>query len=243
MSAKRTITLPDGTKLATTAAYAHLAESPDWDGKCCSATKAGKRCGQPAMRGQIVCKMHGGKTPKALAAASNRLHRAAIRGQIGDMLAQYEELVPDGMDPLTGLLEVVTRTWLMARVYGDLVAELASHTTATVERVPQEKGAPYTDVRVTEAAVVDPDHLGDLRTHPLVDDYRRWLSEHARACKLALDAGVEERQIQLAERQARNIVSAVQAALDALELTAEQAAKAPQVVANLLRAVAGGGRA
>lgn len=154
------------------------------------------------------------------------------------MLAKYEELVPDGMDPLTGLLEVVTRTWLMVRVYGDLVAELQTDSTARVDLV-EVGNKVATEVTITKPALVDPNHLGDLRSSPLVREYFTWLSEHARVCKLALDAGVEERQVRLAEQQAQSIVTAVQAALDALELTPEQAAKAPDVIASLLRAVAG----
>jgi hypothetical protein len=240
--ARRRITMPDGTALWTAARYAEAAGSPDWDGKCCAERKnGGGRCRGNAMTGQIVCRLHGGQSEQARAGAAGRLHQVAIRGQVADMLDKYEELVPDGMDPLTGLLEVVTRTWLMVRVYGDLVAGLATHSTAEVELVQVGEGRTATDVTITEPALIDPNHLGDLRTNPLVRDYREWIAAHAKACKLALDAGVEERQVRLAEQQAQGIVTAVQAALDALELTPEQADKAPAVVANLLSAVAGEG--
>lgn len=81
--------------------------------------QSGVACKRPPHPGAAVCTTHG-LNGRARANAANRLHRAAIDGQVGQMLAQYKELIPDGMDPLTGLLAVVSRTWLMMRVYGDL---------------------------------------------------------------------------------------------------------------------------
>jgi len=125
-------------------------------------------------------------------------------------------------------------------VYGDLVAELRTDLTALVEHAETTIGSHYVDVLITEPALADPDPAGGLATHPYVAEYHKWTTEHARACKLALDAGVEERRVRLAEHQAQGVVTAVQAAMNALDLLPEQSARAPQVIANLLRAIAGG---
>lgn len=62
----------------------------------------------------------------------------------------------------------------------------------------------------------------------------------ARFAKLALDAGIAERQVRLAEQQGALVASAIDRILDALGLSAEQRALVPQVVPRELRAVTGG---
>jgi hypothetical protein len=57
-------------------------------------------------------------------------------------------------------------------------------------------------------------------------------------CAAALKAGVEERFVKLAESQGALLASVIKAILGDLDLTPEQAAKAPDVAARHLRAVA-----
>ncbi|MBK5223869.1 MAG: hypothetical protein JJE52_13560 [Acidimicrobiia bacterium] len=106
---------------------------------------------------------------------------------------------------------------------------------------PTSASLGYTDIVVTEPALIDPSHLGDMKINPLVVEYRAWTSEHAKACKLALDAGVDAKLVQLAQSEAQNVAKSVMAAINDLDLTPEQAAKAPQVIANILRAITGEG--
>jgi hypothetical protein len=50
----------------------------------CHATRRdGERCGNPPMRGQGTCRMHGGSSPQARRAAGRRLEAAARRRAIG----------------------------------------------------------------------------------------------------------------------------------------------------------------
>jgi hypothetical protein len=57
---------------------------------CGRRTRSGGTCTQWAMRGQTVCKMHGGKSPQALRTAAERL--AAL---VDPALAELGKLVED----------------------------------------------------------------------------------------------------------------------------------------------------
>ncbi|GAA5073886.1 hypothetical protein GCM10023336_61580 [Streptomyces similanensis] len=61
-------------------------------------------------------------------------------------------------------------------------------------------------------------------------------------CDLAARMGVEERLVTLAEVQTKIMYEAMNRALDALELTAAQRARVPDVMAGLLRGMAAEGR-
>jgi hypothetical protein len=61
-------------------------------------------------------------------------------------------------------------------------------------------------------------------------------------CDLAARLGVSERLVTLAEVQTKIMLEAMNRALDALELTAEQRRRVPDVMAGLLRGMATEGR-
>jgi hypothetical protein len=62
----------------------------------------------------------------------------------------------------------------------------------------------------------------------------------SRFSKMALDAGVEERMVRVAERIGDQLAAAVRGILDDLQLTAEQAEQAPQIVRRHLKLLEGG---
>jgi hypothetical protein len=68
-----------------------------------------------------------------------------------------------------------------------------------------------------------------------------WTEKAARISKLALDAGIEERQIKLAERQGEAIIAAIRAVVIGLNLPEEMQAKAFQLAAGALRELTDGG--
>lgn len=67
-------------------------------------------------------------------------------------------------------------------------------------------------------AIHGPDHLGDERPHVLLALYNEERDRLAKIAKLAIDAGIAERAITIAEAQADAIVSVVTAVLDSLDL-------------------------
>lgn len=60
----------------------------------------------------------------------------------------------------------------------------------------------------------------------------------ANVCKVAIDAGVAQRQIALAEQQGQMLALAINQILDALDLTFDQKQLVPEVVPTVLRAIA-----
>jgi hypothetical protein len=61
----------------------------------------------------------------------------------------------------------------------------------------------------------------------------------ARVCKMALDAGVAERQVRVAEAQGELLASVIKAILTGLGLDKDQQDKAPAIVRRHLLALAG----
>lgn len=76
------------------------------------------------------------------------------------------------------------------------------------------------------------------------DSQQQWLRVHreerrhmVQVAKLALDAGIAEREIQLAEQQGMILASAIEQILERLELTPTQTSMIPEIVPAVLRAV------
>lgn len=177
-------------------------------------------------RGQTICGPHGGKAPQNLAAGARRLHAAAIETKVAATIAAYDGV--DTVDPLNGLLEVVARTSIWVQLLGAMVGELD-----TKPEVGDAGG-------ITNAAVYGQNHLGDGAPHVLVDMYGQWLERHARACKLALDAGIDERRIQLQRDQVEIAVTVIRGTLHAFDIDATDP-QVGEIIGTQLRLVAGGG--
>jgi len=71
--------------------------------RCHAAVRSGDRCGQPALVGQNICRLHGGKTPKNLATAERRLLDQAARR----MLAKWDPDPTPVDDPIASLKRVI----------------------------------------------------------------------------------------------------------------------------------------
>lgn len=90
--------------------------------------------------------------------------------------------------PVEVLVDAVRRSAAMVALLGGLVGELDA-----VHRL---------------------DHEGVQRPDVLVLLYGTWVDRSARAAKLALDAGVEERQVRLEEHHGRGIATVLRGVLD-----------------------------
>lgn len=135
-------------------------------------------------------------------AAARRAERAKLDKRIEDLLVEHD--LPDA-DPIDGLLEVVRRTGAMMRVLGMLVGELDPDDTG-FHHLHAEKPTPIDSIG-TEVVI-----------HPLVTEYGTWVDRHAKSCKLALDAGIDERRVRVAERQVSGLEQAVVKALERTEM-------------------------
>lgn len=70
-----------------------------------------------------------------------------------------------------------------------------------------------------------------------VEIYQRERAHFVRVAKTALDAGIAERQVRLAERYGDMLADVIDGLLDGLDLTNDQRAKVPELVPTVLRAV------
>lgn len=158
----------------------------------CSATaRSGDRCRRSAIPGGTVCHYHGGASPKVREAAVRRLERARLEGQVRAMLDELDE--PPADHPIEALLDVMDRSAAMVLLLGAMVGELS------IDRGDPAQG------EGGASTLYGPDHLGDARAHVLLQLYGEWLDRKARVARLAVDANVEQRRMELGEQQAERI--------------------------------------
>lgn len=200
--------------------------------RCWSRTKKSggtAQCPNRAMKGQNICRVHGGSAPQSIKAAERRI----TEEKAAALVATY------------GLKIETTATEALL----DEVQWTAGHVAWLRERVQEIEGA---------AAVVGTDGEHPLVwgvTKEKTGGEDRGITEEAapniwlklyqqerahlvKVCSEAIRAGIEERRIRLAEQQGALVAQAIRAILADLNLTAEQEAKVPEIVPRHLRALA-----
>lgn len=156
------------------------------------------------------CQSHGGHSPQVLARRENDETEAQVERQLGALLVAKGRQVQE--HPLDGLLAEVDRSSMVVTALGELVGDL--------ETVAMRNGQ------------------GNAVPHVVLDLWNREREFHAKVCKMALDAGVDERRLRLVESQVERLFTAVTGALRELELDDEQQARFRSSLANRLRSLA-----
>lgn len=181
------------------------------DGKCNSLKRNGQeRCELPAGSGTDH---PGWGACRYHGGNSPALRKSAVRAQVRDMAQELD------MDPHDALLFAVrlaagTVNWIRSRIL-DL----------------EESGSDGTSEELAaEAAMIE-------SLHKVYGEERDRL---AKAAKLAIDAGIDERRIQLEEDQGVLIAKAVTAILTDIGLTPEQKKNAPAIARKHLLALSAG---
>jgi hypothetical protein len=172
------------------------------------AERRGFPCRNRPMAGQEVCHAHGGRSPQARRAASERAGRVKAREAVAAFGLSRD------VSPTEALLEEVR--WSAGHV------EWLRNRIADFDESPR-------------ALTLDPEGKA------ILDVYGQERDRLVRIAKTTLDAGVEERRVQLAESQGALVAGAIRRILVRLNLTAEQEALVGVVVPSELRALAGGG--
>ena len=183
-------------------------------GKCNAKTRSGGRCSKAAgwgteHVGQGRCKLHGGNTPLHVKSAQIATAREAVN----------ELALPRNIHPMEALLEELARTagavrWLDEKVQSIEEDKLVGPVGGAHGGFPEYKRSVWVSVWEDERA-----HM-------------------AKVAKLCLDAGIDERRVQLAERQGQLMAEVIKQILADLKLSPTQAKKAPAIVRNRLTALA-----
>lgn len=205
-------------------------------GPACRGHKTGTdkqvACTKAPIAGGFVCRTHGGALTKTKVAAAQRLAFMSAQGEIAELMRECD--VPE-QHPIDGLLEVVRISGSMMRLLTLKVGELAEE--PGVEDVLVEgRGGELSTKRVaTEDAFWGLDKDGQMTPHIYVQLLRLWTERYERACKTALEAGIEERRIRLAEDTVDTFFTALGKAVAVAGLDPEVRALLNQALADELR--------
>jgi hypothetical protein len=183
--------------------------------KCIGKKSNGEPCSRWAVKGATVCPSHGGSAPQVR-------KRAAVRAEL-----ESWGLGDTTVDPGETLLRLLSQAAARADRYA-----------AAIQRLVDEQGL--------EAALVGDTYvIDDSGESRKVGEYIRGLAQlenqerdrAANFAKLAIQAGLAERQVRLAERQTSIVEKALMATLDDLGLSDEQQQKAFGRLAHHLRLI------
>ncbi|TLP72954.1 HGGxSTG domain-containing protein [Nesterenkonia sphaerica] len=208
------------------------------DRKICGARNrtTGEPCQRSPMMDSTRCRTHGGRSPQSQKAASERRERRNALRQLS-ILGEVPEA---NVDPTQALLELVTQKHAQVHALRQIVSELEAH--------EGESHDGEVDLRRHPMVWGLTSHEKGSGVHGPIDKETEqagasiWLKllqeaedQLARYTTAALKAGVEQRQLDVTERQAATFYSAINRILDSLELTTEQQARVPSVVPGVLR--------
>lgn len=197
--------------------------------RCGAKTRAGGRCQRASgwgtgHSGVGRCKFHGGASPQA-----------EVGGAIA--LARQEAVVmgrPLAMEPHEALLECIRIAAGEVAYASERIAALeetdAVGPVITTRPLKHEKGAESRTERVHEE--------GEPRLHIWIVVRQRAMDRLVNYSKIALNAGVEERRVRLAEQQGALIAGAIRRILESLGVANHP--QAPAVVRRELTLIAGG---
>lgn len=208
-----------------------------WKGDpACSAHLKGtdppEPCGRNPTKGMKVCRPHGAASPKAIAARDQKLALMTANGEIADLMRECD--IPD-QHPIDGLLEVVRVSGSMMRLLTIKVGELAEDPSVQEVLVETAGGDLGTRRRAGEDAFWGLNHQGEMVPHTYVSLLRIWTERYERACKTALEAGIEERRIRLAEDTSETFFSALNKAVAVAGLDPDVRAALTKALAEELR--------
>lgn len=139
----------------------------------------------------------------------------SAEGEIAELMRDVD--VPD-QHPVDGLLEVVRVSGAMMRLLTIKVGEL-NHSPGDVTLAVSGEGDL---IETAKQGFWMPNHQREMVAHTYVQLLGTWSERYARACKLALDANIDERLVRNAEQTSELMFKAIGEALEAASLTPGQ---------------------
>lgn len=189
-------------------------------------------CTKQPLKTLSKCRSHGGATALARQAQTQRLALLSAQGEIGELMRECD--IPE-QHPIDGLLEVVRVSGSMMRLLTIKVGELAEDPTIEDVLVETRDGDLSTRRRAGEDAFWGLNHTGEMVPHTYVQLLRIWTERYERACKTALEAGIEERRIRLAEDTSATFFTALTKAVAVAGLPPEMRSLLTKALADELR--------
>lgn len=193
--------------------------------KCTANRSAGAGpCNNYRVKGTSVCRKHGGAAPQVKRAAQVKL----AREQVQKAVITYGLAVD--VSPTQALLDEVRWTaghvaWLRVQVQALEQSAIGWNLAQREDKNAVE----FTGSDFTYAAV----------PHVLIDLYQRERKHLVDVCKAAISAGIEERHLQMAERQGEVLAVGLHKVFDALSLTIDQRSMLPDLVPKMLTEIRG----
>jgi hypothetical protein len=186
--------------------------------RCTAHRTNGQPCARAPIKGHTVCATHGGSAPQVKDAAARHLAVAAVTAEL-DRLG-----IPIPTNPTDALLSQL--------------AEAAGNVSYLRQELQRQQQLATDADRPGSTPLVQHGQW-TATVAPLVTLYGEWSDRMARLAKLALDAGVDERAIALAERLGALLADTLEAALSDREwgLTEEQRHLGRTVLGRHLKAV------
>lgn len=201
-----------------------------WGGIACGAQKrqGPGQCTRPAGEGTSHlgygrCKLHGGST---------RNHRMSTAMQ--EALDQATRVMgaPLDIDPMDALL------WCVRITAGEV-----AYSTWRIETGVDEEdavGNPVTHSETSRSGSEESyeetaDTFSPPELHIWIRVRQDAVARLAKYSKMALDAGIAERAVQIAEEAGERLAVAIRSILESLDLSVEQERKAPEIVSSALR--------
>jgi hypothetical protein len=207
-----------------------------WQGApSCIAHKKGTDPLEPCTKNKIkktdMCRSHGG----AAGPQGKQVERIALMEAQGEIAQLMREVDVPEQHPIDGLLEVVRVSGAMMRLLTIKVGELSEEPESVTIMVETKKGDLLEKDVAGNDALWGHNKDGEMVPHIWVTLLRTWTERYERACKTALDAGIEERRIRLAEDTADTFFAALTKTTATLGLSPEQTEKLWQGLARELR--------
>lgn len=195
--------------------------------KCRATTKrTGEPCKNWAIKGGTVCKSHGGGSRKVRAKANRTLAQTQTRHKAMRALARFGQLPDTDTEPATHMLMLIAEKRMEVEWLGQYLENVDDKqlfmgiTKLTTSSGPLGESTSET----AEAG----QHIAYQVLHKAQDQLAAYTSA-------AIKAGIEERQVQIAESTAAQFGQVLERIRTALGLTPQQAADWPAITSQAIK--------